>query len=144
MPYIDEHSRAIGATRERAWTALIASLRGLGRTVPRAIVGPWGLQPARAQGDWSATPQLGDCLPGFAVERSQPPRVLALSGRHRFARYALVFELDETGEAGCALRARSYAEFPGAAGRVYRALVIGSGGHRVAVRRLLRDVARRA
>jgi hypothetical protein len=42
------------------------------------------------------------------------------------------------------LRARSYAEFPGPAGRVYRALVIGSGGHRIMVRRLLRDVADRA
>jgi hypothetical protein len=143
LPYIDEHARAIGATRERAWAALIATMRGLDRAVPAAVAGPWGLEPARAQGDWRTTPQPGDSLPGFAVERSQPPRELALRGRHRFSRYALVFELD--GDAtGCMLRARSYAEFPGLKGRAYRALVIGSGGHRVMVRRLLRDVARRA
>lgn len=134
----------IGAPRERAWTALIATVRGLGRTVPSALAGPWGLQPARAQGDWSAAPRAGDCLPGFVVERSRPQRELALRGRHRFARYALVFELDETAGGGCTLRARSYAAFPGLKGRAYRALVIGTGGHRVMVRRLLRDVARRA
>ncbi|MFI4991412.1 MAG: hypothetical protein ACHQHO_10935 [Solirubrobacterales bacterium] len=134
---------AIGATREQAWAALIAVLRGFARTVPAAIAGPWGLAPARARGHWSGTPQPGDCLAGFAVEQSQPPSSLALCGRHRFSRYALVFELDEAGEEGCTLRARTYAEFPGLAGRVYRTLVIGSGGHRFAVRHLLRDVAER-
>lgn len=143
MPYIDEHAREIGATREQAWAALIATVRGLGRTVPAALAGPWGLEPARLQGDWSTSPQAGDCLPGFAVERAIPPRELALRGRHRFSRYALVFELDEAG-AGCTLRARSYAEFPGLKGRAYRALVIGSGGHRAMVRRMLRDIAQRA
>ncbi len=144
MPYIDEHATEIGATRERAWTALIANLRGLERAVPAALAGPWGLQPPRARGDWSATPQAGDCLPGFAVERSRPPRELALCGRHRFSRYALVFELDETAGPGCTLSARSYAEFPGLKGRAYRALVIGTGGHRAMVRRMLADIARRA
>jgi hypothetical protein len=144
LPYIDEHARAIGATRECAWGALIATMRGLGRTVPAALAGPWGLDPARAQGDWSATPQVGDCLPGFVVERSRPPAELALRGRHRFSRYALVFELDETAATGCTLRAKSYAEFPGLKGRAYRALVIGSGGHRVMVRRMLREIAERA
>ncbi len=137
---------AIGATREQAWAALIAVLRGFGRAVPAAVARPWGLAPARARGDWSGTPQPGDSVPGFAVERSQRPSSLELCGHHRFSRYALVFELDEldeAGERGCRLRARTYAEFPGLAGRVYRALVIGSGGHRLAVRRLLRDVAER-
>ncbi len=135
---------AIGATREQAWAALIVVLRGFGRAVPAAIARPWGLVPARAQGDWSGTPRPGDCVPGFTVERSLRPSSLELSGRHRFSRYALVFELDETGEDGCRLRARTYAEFPGLAGRAYRTLVIGSGGHRLVVRRLLRDIAVRA
>jgi hypothetical protein len=38
--------------------------------------------------------------------------------------------------------ARTWAEFPGPAGAAYRALVIGSGGHRLVVRRMLRRVAR--
>lgn len=143
MPYIDEHATAIGAPPERAWDALIAVVRGFGRAVPEAIARPWGLVPSRAHGDWRSAPEPGDCVPGFTVARVQPPLSLELRGRHRFSRYALVFELDEMGD-GCRLRARTYAEFPGLAGRAYRALVIGSGGHRLAVRRLLRDVAARA
>jgi len=135
---------AIGATREQAWAALIAVVRGFGRAVPGAIARPWGLVPARAHGDWRSTPQPGDCVPGFTVARAQAPLSLELRGRHRFSRYALVFELDEMGDKGCRLRALTYAEFPGLAGHAYRALVIGSGGHRLAVRRLLRDVAVRA
>ena len=42
---------------------------------------------------------------------------------------------------GSRLRARSWAEFPGLGGAVYRTLVIRSGGHRLIVRRLLRQVA---
>ncbi len=40
--------------------------------------------------------------------------------------------------------AESRAEFPGASGRVYRGLVIGTRGHVVAVRRLLQAIKRRA
>ncbi len=136
---------AIGATRERVWVALLATLcTRLGRAVPAAVARPWGLAPARASGAWRTAPQPGDCLPGFTVERSHAPERLTLCGRHRFSRYALEFQLDAEGDAGCTLRARTFAEFPGLAGRAYRALVIGSGGHRLLVRRLLREVADRA
>jgi hypothetical protein len=63
-------------------------------------------------------------------------RRLALRGRHRFAEYALTFVVD----GGC-LRARTDAAFRGILGRLYRAAVIGSGGHRIVTRRLLRQVA---
>jgi hypothetical protein len=127
------------------WAALVSTLRArLGRAVPGTITRAWGLVPARSHGDWRTTPQPGDALPGFAVAHSLAPERLWLSGRHRFSRYALVFELDETGDGGCTLHARTSAEFPGPAGRAYRALVISSGGHRILVRRLLHDVARRA
>ena len=33
---------------------------------------------------------------------------------------------------------------PGVAGKVYRALVIGSGGHRIVVRRMLKRIAAEA
>jgi hypothetical protein len=56
----------------------------------------------------------------------------------------LLFELDDTGRETTRLRARTYAEFPGTRGRAYRALVIGSGAHRLVTRRMLRDVAARA
>ena len=42
------------------------------------------------------------------------------------------------------LRARTDAVFPGPLGWGYRLLVIGSGGHAVAVNRMLARVARRA
>lgn len=145
LPYIDEHSITVGAPRERVWAALAPALRaGLGRSVPGAIARAWGLVPARSHGDWRSPPEPGDALPGFTVAQSHAPERLALCGRHRFSRYALVFELDVAGVGACTLRAGTSAEFPGLAGHAYRALVIGSGGHRLLLRRLLRDVARRA
>ncbi|HEX7717212.1 MAG TPA: hypothetical protein VF416_07975, partial [Marmoricola sp.] len=57
----------------------------------------------------------------------------------RFSDYALVFELDEHDRA-TRLTARSLARFPGVRGTAYRALVIGSRGHRVLVRRWLRRI----
>jgi hypothetical protein len=42
------------------------------------------------------------------------------------------------------LRATTWAAFPGVAGTVYRALVIGTGGHRIVVRRILKRIAAEA
>jgi hypothetical protein len=145
LPYIDEHSIRIAATREEVWSALASVLRtDLGGSAPGLIARLLGVQPAQLRGDWRATPQLGDTLPGFAVAEIDFPERLALRGQHRFSRYALVFELDASDASHCALRAQTWAEFPGCAGRAYRALVIGTRGHRVIVRRLLRRVAGRA
>jgi hypothetical protein len=145
LPYIDEHSIEIEATRERVWTALVSVLRtDLGGAAPRQLTRALGVVPSESRGDWRATPHAGDTLPGFEVEESRAPVRLRLRGRHRFSRYALVFELDEIGEHSCALRAQTWAEFPGPAGQAYRALVIGTRGHRLVVWRLLRNVARRA
>ena len=78
---------------------------------------------------------------GFALDSADPPVRLALRGRHWFSRYALVFDLDEAQPGHTRLRAHTWAEFPGVHGRIYRALVIGTQGHRVVVRRILRRVA---
>jgi hypothetical protein len=143
LPYIDEHAACVGAPPERTWAALLSVGAALGG--PAGPLG-WlmGLQPARASGDWSGAVGPGTTLPGFAVEQACPPSRLALTGRHRFSRYALVFELEDAGAGGTRIRARSWAAFPGAEGRLYRALVIGTGAHRVVVRRLLRRIAGRA
>jgi hypothetical protein len=69
---------------------------------------------------------------------------LALEGRHRFSRYALTFRIDDLGDGASRLRAETRAEFPGARGSVYRALVIGTRGHTLATRRMLNSVGRRA
>jgi hypothetical protein len=145
LPYIDEHRIRIGATRDHVWGALISVLRTqLDGNVPKPLARLLGLTPAELRGGWYGTLSAGDSLPGFEVAESQAPARLALRGEHRFSRYALVFELDATGAADCTLCARSWAAFPGLAGRGYRAIVIGTGGHRLVVRRLLRIVARRA
>jgi hypothetical protein len=73
----------------------------------------------------------------------EPRRSLALRGRHRFAEYELRFELEPSSAGQTRLRAETSADFHGLKGRVYRALVIGTGGHRVAVGRILTRVSRR-
>jgi hypothetical protein len=145
LPYIDEHSILIEAAPARAWEVLVSTLRAdLGGPAPAPLRFVLGIQPTDLRGDWRETPHPGDCLPGFAVAESRAPKRLALHGHHRFSRYALVFELDTTSAGHCTLRAQTRAEFPGVIGPVYRALVIGSGVHRLVVRRLLHHAARRA
>jgi hypothetical protein len=145
LPYIDEHSISIGVTCERAWELLISTVRtDFERAAPPALRMLLGLVPAAAICDQDDTLEAGDAIPGFAVTEAHAPERLALSGRHRFSRYALVFEIDPSDDDRCTLRAQTWAEFPGLPGRAYRALVIGSGGHRLVVRRLLRRVAGRA
>ncbi len=51
------------------------------------------------------------------------------------------FELDEVGPAGTRVRSATWATFRGLRGKVYRALVIGTGAHRVVVRLVLRRIA---
>jgi hypothetical protein len=104
----------------------------------------WGLEQPTRTAAWGAALAVGDTVPGFAVAELEPGRLLALRGRHRFSDYELRFELDQPVEDRTRLRATSSAEFPGVKGLVYRSLVIGTRGHRVAVRRILGSVARRA
>ena len=78
---------------------------------------------------------------GFEVTASAAPHKLVLEGRHPFSRYALVFIIDAREGGGSRARAQTWAAFPGPHGRVYRALVIGSGMHAVLVRRMLRRLA---
>jgi hypothetical protein len=115
LPYIDEHAIAIHASPAQTWAALLAKT-------------------CRDPADPATVPL------GFTLEEATPPRRLALQGRHPFAAYRLVYELNPEAD-GVRLRALTFAAFPGLRGRVYRALVIGSGGHRVVVRRMLRRVA---
>lgn len=127
LPFVDEHRARVRATPERTWDAVLRLARRLGRPAPAAFAALWRLEPAS----------------GFAIAEETPPRRLALRGRHRFSRYELAFVVDP-GPEGVTVSARTSAVFPGIAGRAYRALVIGSGGHRVAVRGMLRRIARHA
>ncbi|HEX3759823.1 MAG TPA: hypothetical protein VHW23_14010 [Kofleriaceae bacterium] len=135
LPYIDEHSLPIAAPVDAIWAALLRVLRGMAGSTALARI--LGCDPARSSGAFAGRP--GDAVPGFRVVAAEPGRRLALRGRHRFADYALTFVVDGDG-----LRAQTHAAFPGVRGRLYRALVIGSGAHRIVTRHLLRQVARRA
>ena len=144
LPYIDQHSIELASTPERAWPALLSVIRtDLGNRPPAPVLLMLKPEPELKRGDWRQTPRPGDSLPGFQVAAVRPFERLALEGRHRFSRYALVFELEQSAS-GCILTAQSWAEFPGLTGRLYRAAVIGTRGHRIVVRRLLARVARRA
>jgi hypothetical protein len=133
----------VDASPEQVWRALLATLRPLGAGLPHLVIRAWGLEPGARHGDWDPDPTVGDTIVVFGVAGVDPPRSLTLRGRHRFSRYELRFEITEGSAGRAVLHAHTSAVFPGLAGSAYRALVIGTGGHRVAVRRLLAAVARR-
>jgi hypothetical protein len=120
LPYIDEHAITVDANREDTWSALLRVM-------------------CRDPHDPSTVPT------GFVLDEARRPERFALKGRHPFAVYRWVFELDiEPGDQEphrTRLRARTWADFPGIHGKIYRALVIGTGGHRMAVRWTLKRIA---
>ena len=79
--------------------------------------------------------------PAFEIDETVAPERLVLSGHHPFSQYELVFLLDDAGPGRTTLRAQSWAAFPGLHGKIYRALVIGTGLHVIAVRLMLRRIA---
>jgi hypothetical protein len=145
LPYIDAYGVEVPAGADATWQALVREARNtLGATGDHWLARALGVTPADATGAWSPDLEPGVTLPGFAVERVQPAELLSLRGGHRFSRYRLDFELVAVEPGRTHVWARTWAEFPGLAGAAYRALVIGSGGHRLVVRRMLGTVARRA
>jgi hypothetical protein len=119
LPYIDEHAITIAAGREATWHAVL-------RTMCSNVEDP-------------------QTVPfGFVLDAAEQPDRFALKGRHWFAVYKLIFLLADDPAGGTRLTAQSWAAFPGAKGKIYRALVIGSGGHRIVVRKMLRHIAAQA
>lgn len=113
-----------------------------GHQLPQRLVAAWGLEQPTRSGDWTNGISVGDTVPGFAVTETDPPRLLTLRGRHRFSRYELRFELNSLHPDRVEVHAITSAAFPGVHGQIYRALVIGTGGHHIAVRRMLTLMAR--
>lgn len=116
LPYIDEHAIAVDADRIETWSALLRVM-------------------CRDPHDPSSVPT------GFVLDEARPPERFALRGHHPFAVYRWVFELDEQAPQRTHLRAATWADFPGMHGKIYRALVISTGGHRLVVRWILKRVA---
>jgi hypothetical protein len=132
--FLDDIAVPLKASPERTWQALVGTW-GQDVLSPR-LAWVLGCSPGERSTPWRGA--VGDTLPGFAVRRAEPGRLLELHGQHRFATYTLVFEL-----ADGLLHARSYADFPGV-GALYRALVIGSGGHAIVVEQMLRRIVARS
>ncbi len=119
LPYIDEDAITVDAGRADTWSALLRVM-------------------CRDPGDPSTVPT------GFALDEARAPARFALKGRHPFAVYRWVFELEPLTGTRTRVRSATWAAFPGVHGKIYRTLVIGTGGHRVAVRWTLNRIARAA
>jgi hypothetical protein len=115
LPYIDEYAIGVPAERAATWTALLQAM-------------------CRDPEDPSTVPF------GFVLDEAVAPERFALKGRHWFAVYQLIFVLSDLPDGSTRLAAQTWAAFPGVKGRIYRGLVIGSGGHRVVVARMLRRI----
>jgi hypothetical protein len=120
LNYIDEHVTTVRADRAATWSALLHM--------------------------WCRDPEDPSTVrsPFFWLDDATLRERLALDGQHFFSVYKLVFELADEGPHHTRLRALTWADFPGISGKIYRALVIGTGGHRVAVRRMLNRIAAEA
>jgi hypothetical protein len=117
LPYIDEHAITVDANRAETWSALLRVMCRNPHDPPTVPI-------------------------GFALEEARRPERLALYGRHPFASYRWVFDLDPLDDSErTRVRSATWAHFPGVHGKIYRALVIGTGGHRVAVRWTLKRIA---
>jgi hypothetical protein len=125
LPYVDAHAITIAAPRDQVWRAL--------QRYANSSIGVSGGNPlARVLG---TTPRSG-----FAVAAAIPGDTLTLTGRHRFSRYALVFDLQDGAGHSTVLRAKTFAAFPGLHGQMYRAMVIGTRVHVLATTHMLRSV----
>jgi hypothetical protein len=130
-PFVDGHSVFVAAPAAVVWDALLAPPARERRVGVAVLARALRVSDAQA------------AQPGFAVAESEPLRRVRFTGRHRFSVYALEWTLTPR-DGGTMLAGRTYAAFPGWRGAVYRRLVIGSGGHRVVMRRWLRRIRRQA
>lgn len=130
LPYVDTHQTTVDASRDRVWSALRryvdTSLGARKAAVPLA----WVL---------GTKPQSG-----FEAIDEIPQQQLTLAGRHRFAKYQLIFDLTDTVGGQTVLSAHTYSAFPGPHGRVYRMLVITTHFHALATTQLLHIIGSRA
>lgn len=142
LPPIDEHEIEVDAPAEATWAALFPTLEDSFDTkFSRRYSQKVGARETDCHGDLH---HPGGTVPGFVVSRSIAPVMLALLGEHKFSKYAVVFRIDLLPGQRSRLRVETRAQFTGAKGRFYRIGVLGTRGHVLVVRRLLRSIKRRA
>lgn len=143
LPFVDEHTTAVAADVDAVWRGLLDTIvTSLSRARAERYARLVGCSPSASSGPRPLA--VGSTVPGFRVAVAVPGRELVLEGGHRFSSYELVFHIDEVGPGRSRLRAETRAVFPGRTGGIYRLLVLETGGHVIAVRRLLAGVQRRA
>lgn len=146
LSFVDAWSIDIEAPPRVVWETLLASVPGARPgLLLRAWAVVWAANPAESNG--LSTHVLGAERPGLAVAEVVVPVTYALAGQHRFARYQLVFRLTQLGGGHTRLTAETFASFPGAAGRLYRTLLVTAKAHALTmwvVVRVLRQRAERA
>ena len=137
LPHVDEHAVVIAAERESVWSALERVVDRIGTPRFARLLGceDTAASGPRPLAEWSS-------VPGFHVVTADRANELALAGRHRYSDYELVFRIDDLGSGHSRLRAETRAVFPGRRGAVYRMLLMGTGAHVLATRRMLARVAR--
>ena len=142
LPHVDEHAVDVPAPPGTAYAGVLEAMhRTFGGPRARRIAVALGCDPRETRA-WER-PSIGSTVPGFRVVAADPPHLVAVAGRHRFSRYGIVWRIERAG-ARCRVRAETRAVFPGPHGALYRAAVVGTRGHVLAVRRLLAQAARRA
>jgi len=143
LPFVDAWSVDIEVPPRVVWETLLASVPSPRAGVAlRAWAVVWGGDPADSNG--LASHVLGAERPGFAVCEVVPPVTYALVGRHRFARYQLVFRIDQRGGGQSRLTAETFASFPGTGGHLYRTLLIDAKAHALVMWFTVRLLRRRA
>lgn len=143
LPFIDEFDTMVEAPAGQVFLSTAKTIGG-------SFEGPGARLFARLLGcvprgtSYGVPPIEGQEANGFRVMKVVEPLELVLEGQHRFATYRLSFLVEELGPGRARLRARTDAVFPGFKGAMYRALVIGSGGHTFVVKRMLAVIGRHA
>lgn len=142
LPFIDVHSVVVDASVDDTWRGLVRVLASNGSNplwlISAAVLG------CAERSVRGAPDRVGSTIPGFHVARSEAPLVLRLEGRHRFSEYGLEFRISPLHHRRSEICAETRAAFPGTQGDVYRALVVGSHGHAIAMWRLLELLKRGA
>jgi hypothetical protein len=143
LPRIDDHAIVVDAPVAETWAAVLDELD---RATSGPLAAPYArvvrCKPSRPSGTRPLS--AGSTVPGFAVTSAVAEEELVLTGHHMFSSYELIFRLRSAGQGRTEIRAESRAAFPGVHGQLYRLLVIGTGFHVIAVRRLLGSIRQRA
>lgn len=136
LPFVDRHQTEFFVSADLVWSSLLELFRtemSSASSFARAL----GCDPIIATKTFQGT--VGESVAGFRIAEAEPKRRLVLEGRHRFAQYRLIFNLDHR-----VLSAETFAAFPGLQGAFYKTAVIYTGGHWLITKFLLHEIVRRA